>query len=568
MNPFRRRAGAGALPVAWRWLAMLAAWAGPASACDDELTPESPQDQFEFRLQERSLNPLIPAGASIGRIDIKRFNVFDLNNPDDSQWYAKLANRWHWITREKVIRDMLLLRAGDTWSAQKAEESERLLRSQNYIYDARVRARKLCNDQVDVEVIVRDVWTLTGGVSFTTGGGESRGSIFVSDINTFGTGTTLSLGRTDDGERTGEFIEFRDPQLGGSRWELAAALADNEDGFEHRLSLELPFFSLDARNQYLLSWREIEQDATLYFRSDDVEEFEHLIETGNLALGWSAGLKNGTSTRWQLGWQYREDRFAANADTRDPAALPVDRTRSFPWLGINRIEDEFLVRKNIRAIGRSEDLYIGQRWQLQVGALGSATGSDESLWFVGGDYENTFHPWGDSLLRSRLWGSGFWDSSIEDWENLAVTNTWQWRINPFARRQWLLDLRLDYTRNLTRDRQLLLGGDNGLRGYPSRFQTGDRSFLLNIERRRIYDAHRLRLFYLGSAVFMDVGRAWFKGRDNGESGGTLTNVGFGLRVIPSRFRSDRILSVDLAFPLQSGPDIDSYEISIRGRQTF
>ncbi|TQV82544.1 hypothetical protein FKG94_07365 [Exilibacterium tricleocarpae] len=551
-----------------RWLVALAgAFSLAADACR-ELTPESPQEQFEFRLQEYSLDPVIAPGATIGRIDIKRFNVFDLDNPDDNQWYARLANRWHWVTWEKVIRDMLLVKPGDDWSAQKARESERLLRSQHYIYDARVRARKYCDNLVEVEVIVRDVWTLTGGISFTTGGGESRGSIFVSDINAFGTGTSLSLGRTDDSERTGEFIEYRDRQLGGSRWELRTRLADNEDGFDRNLSIGLPFFSLDARRHYLAAWREEERDDTLYFRNDDVEEFGHLIDAGALTLGWSRGLVNGHTTRWQAGWQYQRDRFFVTDETREPNALPEDRTRSFPWLGIERIEDRFLVSQNIRASGRNEDLYVGQRWNLQLGALGSATGSDESLWFLGGNYQNTLHPWGDSLLHTRLGGRGFWDSSNDDWENLHITNTWQWRINPFARRQWLADLRLDYTRNLTRDRQLLLGGDNGLRGYPSRFQAGDRSFLLSIERRRFYDTHLLRLFYAGSAVFVDTGRAWFKGRDNGESGGTLTNVGFGLRVVPSRFRSDRILSIDLAFPLQSGPDIDSYELSIRGRQTF
>lgn len=534
----------------------------------EELTPESTQEQFEFRLQEDTLSDRIPADATIGQIYIRRFNVFDSENPDDDQWYARLANRWRWITREKVIRDMLLIEPGDSWSAQKVAESERLLRSQNYIFDARVRPRRLCRDQVDVEVIVRDVWTLTGGVSFSTGGGESSGSVFVSDINVLGSGSSLSFGRSDDGERTGEFVDFRDPQLGSSRWQLVARASENEDGFDRRLAIQQPFFALDTERQYQAEWGDTERDDKLYFRGDDVEEFAHSIDAREFSLGWSRGLENGVTRRWQLGWNYQKHLFSANEDTRDPTALPEDRTRSFPWLGFSHIEDEFLLSKNIRAIGRSEDLYIGQRWGLRLGAAGSATGSDESLWYLSGSYENTFHPWRDSLLQSRLIGSGFWDTTEDDWENLLVTNNWQWRIHPFSRSQWLVDLRLDYTRNLTRDRQLLLGGRSGLRGYPSRFQTGDRSFLLSLEKRYFYDVHLFRLFYIGSAAFVDVGRAWFAGEDNGENGGVLSNVGVGLRVTSSRFRSDRMLSVDLAYPLESGPDIDSYELSIRGRQAF
>ena len=54
--------------------------------------------------------------------------------------------------------------------------------------------------------------------------------------------------------------------------------------------------------------------------------------------------------------------------------------------------------------------------------------------------------------------------------------------------------------------QLLLGGDNGLRGYPLRYQSGDRRALFTIEERAYTDWYPFRLVRVGGAVFYDPRR--------------------------------------------------------------
>src|SRR4029453_7544016 len=56
--------------------------------------------------------------------------------------------------------------------------------------------------------------------------------------------------------------------------------------------------------------------------------------------------------------------------------------------------------------------------------------------------------------------------------------------------------------------QLLLGGDNGLRGYPLRYQAGDALALFTLEQRFYTDWQPLKLVNVGAAVFFDAGRAW------------------------------------------------------------
>ena len=94
--------------------------------------------------------------------------------------------------------------------------------------------------------------------------------------------------------------------------------------------------------------------------------------------------------------------------------------------------------------------------------------------------------------------------------------------------------------DLDRDNQLLLGGDNGLRGYPLRFQTGDRRFLLTLEQRFYHPRQFLRLFYAGAAVFFDAGRAW---EDGVPGDGMLYDAGKPGEVITKR----KIWSADIAF---------------------
>jgi hypothetical protein len=66
----------------------------------------------------------------------------------------------------------------------------------------------------------------------------------------------------------------------------------------------------------------------------------------------------------------------------------------------------------------------------------------------------------------------------------------------------------DVVHALDPDQQITLGGDNGLRGYPLRYQTGDARLLLTVEQRVFTDWYPLRLTRVGAAAFYDVGRAW------------------------------------------------------------
>jgi hemolysin activation/secretion protein len=129
-------------------------------------------------------------------------------------------------------------------------------------------------------------------------------------------------------------------------------------------------------------------------------------------------------------------------------------------------------------------------------------------------------------------------------------------------------LSAEYARNLYRDQQLLLGGDSGLRGYPLRYQNGDRKFLFTVEQRFYTTWHWFELAYVGALAFFDVGRAWFPGEESTETTRVLKDAGIGLRMSSSRGSRGVILHIDLAFPLDGPPDINNTQLVITTKETF
>jgi len=72
-------------------------------------------------------------------------------------------------------------------------ETERILRSNNYLYDASIEPVAYDGTTVDLEVRTRDVWTLNPGVSFSRKGGENAIGASIQEDNLLGTGRKLNF---------------------------------------------------------------------------------------------------------------------------------------------------------------------------------------------------------------------------------------------------------------------------------------------------------------------------------------------------------------------------------------
>ena len=122
--------------------------------------------------------------------------------------------------------------------------------------------------------------------------------------------------------------------------------------------------------------------------------------------------------------------------------------------------------------------------------------------------------------------------------------------------------------NLDAERQILLGGEEGLRGYPLRYQAGTSKALLTLEERYYTGWYPFRLFHVAGAAFFDMGRTWGTDVTGATSDGLLKNFGVGVRLGSSRSAFGNVIHIDLAFPLDGGNDVDSVQFVVETKARF
>jgi hypothetical protein len=502
------------------------------------------------------------AGARIGEVRIVVGDVFDDIDPRERLPGSRLVNRLHPTTRREVIARQLLFRPGDRYRRRLLDESERLLRTDRYLREAEVRPVAWDGERVTVEVAARDVWTLNLGFSFGHAGGASSTRFELEDTNFLGTGKHVQLERGQDVDRSTMRLSFTDPALLGSRFRLGLGYAQASDGGGWRAALERPFYSLDARWSLALEGSVDDRIDSLYRLGRVEDRFQHEAARFELRGGLSPGLREGRVSRWTAGFTYQRDRFQPLAGLA--GAAPADRALAYPWLGWDWQHDAFQEVSNLDQIGRVEDLHLGPRLHARLGLASPAVGADRNALLFDGTASLALAPGAPALLRLAAETSGRLEESGLAHALLHGEAQAYWR--DLGENELYVGLSGDVARALDPERQLTLGGDSGLRGYPLRYQEGDARLLLTVEQRIFTRWYPLRLARVGAAAFYDVGRVW--GGPEDAARGWLQDVGLGLRLAPTRGGRAAVIHLDLAFPLGAPADVESMQWLVRSRSSF
>ena len=509
---------------------------------------------------------LAAAGARIGEVRIRALEIFDTAIPEEDTALFRLANTLHIRTRESTIADQLLFDAGQPYDGRLLQESARLLRDTRYLHDAYIVPVALRDGVVDIEVVTQDVWTLNPGVSFGRKGGESTSGLELEELNLLGTGAQIGIGRTKDVDRTSTLFKYRDRQLGRSWWSLALDYADNSDGERQGILLDRDFYALDARWAAGGSVLDDERIDSRYDQGEVVDEYQVRQKGATVYGGWSRGLVAGEVLRWRAGYTYDDRQFDPVPGSKLPADIPPDRTLAYPWVSAEWLQDDFREVRNRDQIERTEDFAYGWRARGRIGFASSAFGADRSAVMLGGSVSRGFS-WDG---RNSLLLSAAFDGRHEDGEfrNVLLEAAARYYRVHSARRIGFIGLSVVLGHELDADRQVLLGGDNGLRGYPLRYQGGEGRWLLTMEQRFYSDWYPFRLVHVGGAVFADVGAAFGTNPYGSETRDTLADVGFGLRLGNSRSGLGNVLHIDVAFPLNADKSIKNMQLLVETKRTF
>ena len=513
-----------------------------------------------------SFAELEAAQARIGEVRVRTEDVFDTSNPKEDRAFYRWTNALHMQTRVGVIENALLFKRGDPVSVAVIDETERLLRAQRYLYDVQIRPLAVQDGVVDIEVVTRDSWSIIPGVSAARAGGENSTGIRLREYNLLGTGTTLGIDHASDVDRTSDRVLLSNDRAFGTWTAMSLNLANNSDGERHEASVVRRFYSLDARWAAGATAVKDNRIDAVYNAGHVVSEYRHRQEQAEVFAGWSRGRVNGWVQRYSIGISLLDDRYAPEPGLTAPAALNADQRLIGPFVRYELIEDRYEKVVNRDMIGIPEFVALGFNSTLQLGWADTGLGSSHDALLYQASVSRGFVPWPEQTLLASASISGQYSDGRVRRQLFGVDAKYylpqggRWLFYAAASADTLthpdvLDM-------------LLLGGDNGLRGYPLRYQAGDRRALFTAEERVYSNAFVWNLFRVGAAAFADVGRAWGGPHVNTTNPGWLADVGIGLRISNVRVSTKDVLHIDIAFPLQATPDISKVQFLVKGRTSF
>jgi hypothetical protein len=543
-----------------------------------EATP-APPAAAEVAAPESSV-PAPPAPETTGEPDYSAFegdvvreihilnkSLFDPSKPGENKLLFRMANRMHRTTLPAVIQQQILLQPGKPFSVEALKESERILRANPYLYEAAIRPVAAGDGQVDLEVETRDVWTLRAGVSYSRLGGENLYGFNVEDSNFLGTGKEVTLLRVSGIDRTSDVFRFRDPNLAGSRTRLELSYADNSDGGRKRVELERPFYSLDTRWASGMRVMFDKRVEPLYDEGFKFQEFTHEQEFAEVYLGFSPGLSRNGAHRWRVGYTYDHQMFGPFGGLDSDSLIPENRELSFVWVGYEFIEDGFITERGLDRLQTTEDLNLGTQFHWRLGYSSPTFGADKARMVLDSAWTTGWRPSPRQLLLGSARGAM---RRGHETENMQIGATLDYYARDFRENVFYVGFHGDLVDKPDLENQLLLGGDSGLRGYPIRFQAGDRRWLATVEQRFFSDLEFFHLLHFGAAVFFDVGRAWYNNPPPGlvVEKDTLRDAGLGLRIGSSRSSKAAMIHLDVAFPLDGPENIKSMQWLVSSSETF
>lgn len=506
------------------------------------------------------------AGATIGEIRVVPQAIFDTSDPKEDTLLFRAANALHILTRPSVVRRALLFKSGERVSARLLEETERVLRSNRYLYDVQLRPVAYHDGVVDIEVSTRDTWSLDPGVSAGRSGGANTSGIHLKEYNLFGTGASVNFVHSRSVDRTGNEFQVSSDRIFGTGASFGASHATNSDGRRDTVSLVRPFNELDARWSAGISGVKETRIDAVYNAAKVVGQYRHRQEQGEAFAGWSPGLVGGWVQRYSFGMAHRNDAYAPEPGLTEPARLPIDEKLVAPFFRAALIEDRYERELNRNLIGRPEFFALGLASTVQLGWASRGLGSSRDALVYALTVSRGFEPTpADTLIASATLSGQYAGRQVRR-QRLGAQAQYYLPQTP----HWLFYASVagDMLTRADAADSLLLGGDNGLRGYPLRYQSGTRRALFTVEERFYTDIYLWRLFRIGGAAFLDAGRAWGGDNTNTVSPGWLGNAGFGLRIVNARTAFSNVLHIDVAFPSNANADVKKIQFLVKTRASF
>lgn len=433
----------------------------------------------------------------INEVFIDRKNVYEESDPN---WFflSPTLNRLHFKTNLSVIRNEILFFPNGQLLPDYLDETERNLRRTGLFSEVRIEIDSVDYENYDIYVITKDRWSTVLAPFYDYNGSETIYGGLFKESNLFGTGNLIELKLVN---KTEHEIKWQAEAIAnwnrifGSFVNARYSLQSHQFRTEHHLDIFQPFHTQDTRLSFGVNAKSIQGYDFIITNRDSVERLRSNEQTVDFFL----------SRSW-----WREDRIFITLSGGLQEAFRHDSSliRAYDNTG-NLMISFSSVSQNYRVVSGlnnyfDEDIAIGGYGNATLGRVFSLGAGGETLYYVGGEGETSYYT-GDLYLFARLLSSTSFDEGAARYTYQEFLGRGFYRLSDKI--VFGANIRQQTAWNWTKDRQLVLDADAGLRGYDANRFAGDNRIVGNFEMRWM-PRYNVKFFDISAVGFYDIGTVW------------------------------------------------------------
>ena len=522
-----------------------------------------------------------PAAAQIGVCQQGRLSQIDIRNnslfsPDDIgtrrfSWALSVVNSMHLRTRAEYLRNQVLLDEGGCYDAEALAASVRNIRELSFIARVEVGSRQEADSTWVVQLETWDEWSLGAGVYFDVEGEFQFQGFYVTETNALGRGLRMSFRYRKFRERNDRSLTLASTRFLGSRVRASVAAGATRTGSFFRQEFAYPFVS-ETGGLHLQSNLQYEDREKSYFTGNEQDLTNVLFPFTDRRVSLLARRRFGVPGALTLVGgemevlrrtvsgpvqQVMSKNFETPTTASDsvtallrPQASPYSYVRLGVTLGLRRIR--FTSAVGLDLVSGVQDIALGTELTLAVGRTLGTWGTsvaDTYGWFEGFASGQL----GPVLANANVRGEGRYldtsESEMSRWRDMRLSGRGLFYVRPplSTAQVFTTGVRFNVRGNIDQPYQVVLGGEEGVRGYRDD-ELPTSSTLVGFVEERVNLQWLRPVVDLGLTVFADYGRGWAHDIPFGQDTGWRASIGGGIRIgFPAGTGS--ITHVEVAWPI-------------------
>ncbi|WP_423126420.1 hypothetical protein [Gaoshiqia sp. Z1-71] len=454
---------------------------------------QKPYGSFEGKIiRQINIVTLDPFGYSIGDTIAASLN-----------YLSNIGNKFHVKTHHNTIRNLLLIHKNQPFDSLLVKESERLVRSMNYVTDVSfyIVAAPETNDSVDIFIHELDSWSLIPGGSWSS----SRLSFKLRENNFIGTGHEFRNGIIWN-HSTGDMayrMKYFIPNIRNTYINSTLQYGTDEYGnFIKNFAVDRPFFSPLAKWAAGISFSQyLHKDTILSINFIRYKYNAQDYWAGNAIPVFRGNSEYSRTTRFISAARFIRIRFIEKPpETID--TLRFYRDENFYLSSIGVATRLYVKDKYIFKFGITEDVPIGKVISLTGGYQEK---NSIGRFYVGARFSSgNYYTWGylssniefGTFLRSAQAEQGVFRAGVNYFTGLIEIG--QWKFRQFIKPQVIIGIHRTAYDSLT------INNEYGLRGFNSLVLSGTSRFLLTSQT-QFYAPWNLIGFHFGPYLNVSLG---------------------------------------------------------------